>query len=156
MATEIERKFLVHHNLWSEIKKEHNPECIIQGYLSKGAERTVRIRIKANQGFLTIKSKNEGIIRKEFEYTIPLKDAREMIEMCLGAIISKSRYTIVFNGLRWEVDEFSGDNEGLIIAEVELKSEHQEIIIPNWVSKEVSEDTRYFNSSLVSHPFKFW
>jgi len=147
MGKEIERKFLLKNNDWkSQVVKTHT---IQQGYLSTDPERTVRIRIKDDNGILTIKGKNEGITRLEFEYSIPLKDAKELIKMCGKPLIEKTRNIIVLKNHTWEIDEFSGIHKGLILAEIELKSEDIEFHIPNWIGKEVSHDPRYYNSNLA-------
>lgn len=156
MATEIERKYLVHLEKWEKAKSEATFTSISQGYLSLEAERTVRIRIKKAAAFLTIKGKTKGISRIEFEYPIPLKDGLELLNLCQGSIIQKKRYILKENQFTWEVDEFEEDNKGLIIAEVELESEEQTLILPPWIKEEVSKDKRYYNSNLVSHPFKDW
>ena len=153
MAKEIERKFLVNKELF---KPNGNGEYIAQGYLSSNVEHTVRVRIKKDCGFLCIKGKNEGIIRNEFEYEIPLSDARELLKMCEPAIIVKNRYIINIENSIWEVDVFEGDNEGLIVAEIELKTVDEIFSKPNWVGKEVSHDVRYYNSNLIKNPYKFW
>lgn len=156
MATEIERKYLVHPKAWEKAKTKATFSLISQGYLSLEAERTVRIRIKEEVAFLTIKGKTKGISRVEFEYPIPLKDGLDLLKLCQGSMIQKRRYLLKENQLTWEVDEFEGDNKGLIIAEVELESETQEPILPSWIKEEVSDDNRYYNSNLVTHPFKNW
>ena len=153
MAKEIERKFLVNKELF---KPNGKGEYIAQGYLSSNVEHTVRVRIKKDCGFLCIKGKNEGIIRNEFEYEIPLSDARELLKMCEPAIIVKNRYIINIENSIWEVDVFEGDNEGLIVAEIELKTVDEIFSKPNWVGKEVSHDVRYYNSNLIKNPYKFW
>lgn len=156
MGIEIERKFLVKETTWQLIKSTTTPIDIQQGYLSLEAERTVRVRIKKQQGILTIKGKSRGISRVEYEYPIPLADAQDLLKLCIGAIIKKKRYLIREGTLTWEVDEFSGANQGLIIAEIELEQENQSIVLPPWIDREVSNDTRYYNSNLVSHPFENW
>ncbi|MBR2179259.1 MAG: CYTH domain-containing protein [Selenomonadaceae bacterium] len=153
MAREIERKFLVKKE---SFKPTGDGEYIAQGYLSSTPERTVRVRIKDHRGYLTVKGKNTGISRSEFEYEIPESDAKELLELCEPSIIVKHRYNINVNGSNWEVDLFEGDNEGLIVAEIELKSENETFSKPNWVGEEVSFDSRYYNSKLSKKPFKFW
>jgi len=156
MATEIERKYLVQLETWQQAKINAQCTPISQGYLSLEAERTVRIRIKKEQAFLTIKGKNQGVSRLEFEYSIPLKDGLELLKLCQGTIIQKKRYVLQYDKLTWEVDEFEGDNTGLIVAEVELESENQVFALPSWIKEEVSDDNRYYNANLVQHPFKDW
>jgi len=156
MAVEIERKYLVHQKLWLAVKEELTGTLIQQGYLSRVPERTVRIRIKGEEGFLTIKGKNEGITRSEFEYSIPVEDALEMLKICDGSIIKKTRYALPLNNVVWEIDEFYDDNAGLIIAEVELQSEEQKLVLPSWIREEVSDDSRYYNACLIGHPYKDW
>jgi CYTH domain-containing protein len=154
MGKEIERKFLLKQNCWKSLAK---PIKYRQGYLSKDKERTIRVRTIGNKGFLTIKGIAVGFSRAEFEYEIPIMDAEEMLStLCKPLIIEKNRYKIHFSGLTWEVDEFLGENEGLIVAEVELESENQEIQFPEWIGEEVTNDPRFFNSSLSTNPYKNW
>lgn len=155
MNVEIERKFLVHKNLWKEIGK---PEGVFiqQAYLLKEVEKNVRIRLKGEQGFLTIKGKTENLSRPEFEYEIPVEDAKKMIELFGKDIIEKIRYHITFEQYLWEVDVFFGNNLGLIVAEIELESEDSIFPKPDWIAKEVSHDSRYFNSNLSKHPYQAW
>lgn len=153
MATEIERKFLVDKSLWNtEVKGVK----IAQGYLQHEANKVVRVRVKGVQGFLTIKGKNDGISRLEFEYEIPVQEAEELLLLCDQGVISKIRYEIPFKGFIWEVDEFKGENQGLLLAEVELNSIEETPELPTWIKTEVSEDHRYFNSYLSQHPFNSW
>jgi adenylate cyclase len=154
MAQEIERKYLLKNNSWkSEISSKNK---IMQGYLNSNPERTVRIRITNNVGFLTIKSKNKGSSRKEFEYKIPLKEAEELILLCEQPIIKKMRHLVVKENHTWEIDVFEGENKGLIVAEIELSEENEKFEIPVWIGKEVTEDTRYYNSQLIENPFFNW
>lgn len=146
MAIEIERKFLVQKDLLPPLTNGMN---IQQGYISNIPERNVRVRTKGKKAYLTIKTKGEGIKRKEFEYEIPVQDALELLKICEGGIIDKTRYELGLNGLVWEVDVFHGIHNGLILAEVELKTEDQEIELPSWLGQEVSTDPRYFNASLA-------
>lgn len=154
MGKEIERKFLVKSGNFKEnAKKEH----IHQGFLSTEKERVVRVRIMGAEAYLTIKGLSEGITRKEFEYKIPLEDARVLLrELCKKPTIEKYRYRVEHGGLTWEVDEFLGANEGLVVAEVELEDPDQEVSLPSWAGREVSGDPRYFNSNLVKDPYKNW
>lgn len=154
MGKEIEHKFLV-RNL------DFKQGCIgidfKQGYLNDEPERTVRVRIAAERAFLTIKGRAVGAVRDEFEYEIPRADAEILLEvMCRKPIIEKTRYVVEFDGFMWEVDEFSGENKGLIVAEIELTYEHQTFTLPPWIGTEVTTDTRYFNSNLFKFPFSKW
>ncbi|MBD2364586.1 CYTH domain-containing protein [Anabaena minutissima FACHB-250] len=153
MAKEIERKFLVKDDSWRQLAKG---SLYRQGYISsQGA--TVRIRIVGNQGYLTIKGMTINYSRSEFEYPIPLADAQEMLDtLCVRPLIEKTRYKINLGSLVWEVDDFAGANQGLILAEVELTDEAQQIELPNWIGEEVSGDPKYYNSYLVKHPFCEW
>ena len=154
MGKEIERKFLVKSDDW---KKMATPTFYRQGYLSSVKERTVRVRTVADKGFLTIKGVTVGISRSEYEYSIPVDEANAMLDnLCERPLIEKNRAVIEYAGLKWELDEFFGDNEGLVIAEVELKEENQKVEIPEWIGNEVSGDPRYFNSNLAKNPFKKW
>ena len=153
MAKEIERKFLVKKGLFFP---SGEGEYIAHGYLSSTPERTVRVRIKNKRGYLTVKGRNKGISRNEFEYEIPTSDAKELLEMCEPSIIVKRRHIINVNSSRWEVDIFEGDNEGLILAEIELSTETEDFFKPDWLGEEVSFDVRYFNSNLSKCPYKFW
>ncbi|HOJ17141.1 MAG: CYTH domain-containing protein [Ignavibacteriales bacterium] len=154
MGKEIERKFLVKSDAW---KKLSTPTFYRQGYLSSVKERTVRVRTVGTKGFLTIKGPTVGITRSEFEYSIPVEDANAMLDnLCERPLIEKNRAVVEYKGLKWELDEFFGDNEGLVIAEVELSDENVKIEIPEWIGDEVSGDPRYFNSNLTKNPFKTW
>ena len=154
MATEIERKFLVKGDQWRLLA---TGTIYRQGYLSTKKDCSVRVRLAGNQAYLTIKGVTEGCSRAEYEYPIPAKDAQEMLDnLCQAPLIEKTRYKIDYAGLIWEVDEFAGENQGLIIAEVELTDENQSIELPDWVGKEVSDDARYFNANLVQHPYSQW
>jgi len=154
MGIEIERKFLLSADTWKEPAKG---TYYRQGYLNSQKERTVRVRTIGDTGFLTIKGISVGATRMEYEYEIPVEDARVLLsELCEKPLIEKNRYKIEFAGFIWEVDEFFGENEGLIVAEIELESEGQQFEKPEWVGKEVSDDPRYFNSSLIKNPFSSW
>jgi len=145
---EIERKFLVKA---SDYKKEaHRKTKIVQGYLTKNPERTVRVRIRENQSFLTIKgmSSEDGLSRFEWEKEIPLNEAKELITLCLPTIIEKIRYEVTYKGVLFEVDEFEGTHSGLVLVEVELNSTEDIFEKPNWVGKEVTGDEKYYNSYL--------
>lgn len=154
MALEIERKFLVKGDAWRALATGTHYR---QGYLSSSKERTVRVRTIDETAFLTIKGPNQGIARTEFEYAIAVEDARVMLDtMAERPIIEKKRYRIPYKGFVWEVDEFFGVNEGLIVAEIELPSEDTVFETPEWIGEEVSGDVRYFNSSLVRNPYTTW
>ena len=154
MATEIERKFLVNGDHWRSLG---TGEYYKQGYIPTQDQTTVRVRIVGDRGYLAIKGENEGIVRAEFEYPIPLDDAEIMLTtLCRPPFIEKIRYRIPQGDLIWEIDEFSGENQGLIIAEVELQTEHQAIALPDWIGQEVTADPRYYNSNLVNHPYQCW
>lgn len=154
MPTEIERKFLVKSDAWRTLA---TGKLYRQGYLSTKKGCTVRVRLVGNQGYLTIKGSTQGISRAEYEYPIPAEDAQEMLEnLCYRPLIEKTRYKIKLAGLIWEVDEFVGENQGLIVAEVELTNENQIIELPDWIGQEVSDDPRYFNANLTQHPFSKW
>jgi adenylate cyclase len=154
MGTEIERKFLVNGLDW---KKNVQGTRYRQGYLTLDPERTVRVRTAGDTGYLTIKGKSNGISRREFEYEIPYDDAAAMLDgLCIHPLIKKNRYRIEYQGLVWEVDEFLGENSGLVIAEIELDREDQPFSTPAWAGREVSDDPRYFNASLVQKPWNTW
>lgn len=154
MAVEIERKYLTSSEDWRGLAEGLDYR---QGYLSTTKERTVRVRTVGEQGFLTIKGITIGATRAEYEYEIPIADAHEMLdELCHRPLIEKRRFRISHGGLIWELDEFFGENHGLILAEVELESEGQEIELPRWIGKEVTGDPRYFNANLVEHPYSTW
>jgi len=152
---EIERKFLVDDRSDSRRSAEYSE--IRQGYLSIDKHRTVRVRIAGDAAYLTIKGITEGATRAEYEYPIPVAHAREMLDtLCLRPLIEKRRYRVEYNGLIWEVDEFYGDNAGLIVAEVELESAQQMFDKPPWAGEEVTDDPRYYNANLVNHPYTKW
>ena len=154
MGKEIERKFLVRGDVWRSLAKG---TAYRQGYLNSAKERTVRIRTIDEKAFLTIKGLTVGATRSEYEYEIPLADCNAMLDaLAEKPIIEKKRYKVPFEDLTWEVDEFFGDNAGLIVAEVELESETQIFGKPEWVGEEVTADPRYFNSNLIKHPFTKW
>lgn len=154
MALEIERKYLID---LEKISPLENGIRIKQGYLSINKNAVVRVRVKNDKAYLTIKGSNSGIARLEFEYEIPLDEANEMLEkLCQKPVIDKTRYLINHENHTWEVDVFYGDNEGLVVAEVELLREDEHINLPIWIKEEVSHDDRYFNSNLMKLPFKDW
>ena len=153
---EIERKFLVQSEEFKAISFAKNE--IAQGYLNSNPERTVRVRIKGNQGYLTIKGKgNEtGMSRLEWEVEIPVEEAKMLLNLCESGVISKIRYEVKFGNHVYEVDEFFGENEGLVIAEIELQSEDEAFEKPNWLGEEVTNNEKYYNSYLSKNPFKNW
>ncbi len=155
MAIEIERKFLVDHAKWEQVIK---PEGVYyrQGYLVNENNRTVRVRIAGKTGYITIKGGTSGISRKEFEYQIPVAEAIELLNDFAISGIEKIRFRVDFEGKLWEIDEFLGDNSGLITAEIELETENEKFIMPGWIATEVSLDTRYYNSNLSLNPYKSW
>lgn len=145
---EIEYKFLVDRERWANVQKP-DPELIVQGYISKSVESTVRVRIKGSKGFLTIKGKTVGISRSEFEYEIPVQDAETMIDLFTEKHIRKHRYEVIHAGKTWEIDEFHGPLEGLILAELEVESETETFEKPDWITTDVSTDPNYFNAVLI-------
>ncbi|NRA21551.1 MAG: CYTH domain-containing protein [Oceanospirillaceae bacterium] len=154
MATEIERKFLID---LTKIGPLEGGTYIKQGYIATADKTVVRARLAGNKAYLTLKGENKGITRAEFEYEIPVADARQiMTELCHGPMVEKTRYLIVFSGHTWEVDIFHGDNDGLVVAEIELENEDESFELPAWVTTEVSGDAKYYNASLLDNPFKRW
>jgi CYTH domain-containing protein len=158
MSTEIERKFLVEHQDWT---KQHGVKIrqIKQGYISKSKKHNVRVRLSSNdlvdEAFLTVKGPQHGITRAEFEYAIPYDDGVELLHLCDGNLIEKTRYTFLDkHQQRWEVDVFGGRHEGLAIGEIELVSEDTAIVFPWWILTEVTHDKRYTNAALCAHPIK--
>jgi adenylate cyclase len=154
MPQEIERKFLVKdHRYRQQCKAVH----IHQGFLSTVKKRVVRIRITGEKAWLTMKGASVGAARAEFEYEIPRADAEFMLEnLCLKPTIEKHRYKLDYKGFTWEIDEFHGENEGLVVAEIELPTENTPFSLPEWAGKEVTADPRYFNANLVKNPFRNW
>jgi adenylate cyclase len=148
MPVEIERKFLVASDSW---RGHALGQRYCQGYLSKG-DVTVRVRRAGPRAFLTIKGSGEGIVRPEFEYEIPVEEAEEMLKLCRRPLIEKTRFEVMHDGLRWEIDEFAGENAGLVLAEVELEHPSQPVALPDWIGDEVTADQRYRNSQLVDAP----
>jgi len=154
MALEIERKFTVDTNMWSASELGVD---IQQGYLSLDIDRTVRVRIHGASAFITVKGITKGIAREEYEYAIPLEDAKRMLDsLCLPGVIRKTRYVEIYFNKSWEIDVFDGDNKGLIVAEIELESSNEEFELPPFLGNEVSDDPRYFNSSLITYPYSNW
>ncbi len=154
MAVEIERKFLVNREIW---KPEDDGILYRQGYLSNIIERVVRVRIAGKEAFLTIKGRSNKFSRLEFEYPIPSADAEIQLDcLCERPLIEKTRYEQKVGDHVWVIDVFHGDNEGLLVAEIELPFENENFVRPPWVGEEVSDDPRYFNSNLSKTPFKSW
>lgn len=155
MGIEIERKFLVNKNSWQKVKKSAG-ELYRQGYLLTDPNKTIRVRQTFDKGFLTIKGISVGATRAEFEYEIPFDEAKELLDRFSVAELSKIRYEIFFDDKLWEVDEFLDKNEGLIIAEIELKNENEKFSLPVFIDKEVTGEQKYYNSNLTLSPYKFW
>ncbi len=155
MAIEIERKFLVNKEKWQASQKPKG-DFYRQGYIVTNPEKTIRVRLTENTAFLTIKGKSEGASRAEFEYEIPTDDARELLDSFATTSIEKIRYTLEFAGKIWEIDEFLGENQGLIVAEIELNNETEQFLNPDWVGTEVTGQKKYYNSQLSTLPFKQW
>lgn len=154
MSLEIERKFLVRGERWKSLGQG---VPLRQGYLSSQPDRVVRVRIEGEAATLTIKGRTVGATRSEWEYSIPLADANAFLdELCEKPIIEKIRYRIPYDGMVWEVDEFLGDNAGLVVAEIELETEDQAFSRPEWVGEEVTQDARYFNANLLRRPYSTW
>jgi CYTH domain-containing protein len=154
MAKEIERKFLVQGEQWKALAAATRYR---QGYLNSVKERTVRVRTIDDKGYLTVKGITTGATRSEYEYEIPREDADAMLDdLCEKPLIEKNRYKIPAGGHTWEIDEFFGENAGLVVAEVELASEAEAFEKPAWIAAEVTGDPRYFNSNLIKHPFTKW
>jgi adenylate cyclase len=156
MATEIEHKFLLQDDSWRNaniIKRVRYR----QGYMGSNEQSSIRVRISDHDAYLNIKGATLGVKRQEYEYPIPEQDAMELLDsLCGKPLIEKTRYYVEYEGYTWEIDVFEGDNQGLIVAEIEVEEEGQEFPMPAWVGKEVSDDPRYYNSCLAEHPFKDW
>lgn len=153
MGQEIERKFLVKEDLW---RPQGTGSKVRQGYLPQAGELLVRIRTQDDRAFLTFKGRTTGITRTEFEYEIPAADAAELLAFCQRPLIEKVRYLEEVAGHLWEIDCFYGENEGLIVAEIELQSEDEPFAHPDWLGEEVSGDPRYYNANLAEHPYRAW
>jgi adenylate cyclase len=156
MGFEIERKYLVDKAQWSPVMETISGASIVQGYLNLDTERSVRIRLKNERAFITIKGKSDGIKRVEFEYEIPFNEGEELLKLSTHAPIVKTRYEVTFENIVWEVDFFDGVNKGLIVAEIELPDESTNFELPDWVNKEISDDHRYYNLALYQNPFCNW
>ncbi len=155
MAKEIERKFLVNQQISDFLENSHALFCS-QTYISSDSEKIVRARVLGDKGFLTIKSKVTGITRHEFEYEIPKAEAIQLINLFGHNVIEKTRHIIPYKNHTWEVDVFSGLNQGLIVAEIELKSEEEQFELPEWAEKEVTGDLKYYNNNLQKNPYCKW
>ena len=155
MATEIERKFLVSGDYKAVAQKSQR---ITQGYLCSVPERTVRVRTKGDEGTITVKGigGESGVSRYEWEKEIPVREVQELLELCEPGVIDKTRYLVQSGGHTFEVDEFYGDNEGLVVAEVELSDEDEEFARPDWLGEEVTGEVRYYNAMLMKNPYKTW
>ncbi len=156
MGTEIERKFLLAEGVGDSWRTGATSRRLVQGYLSRDPERTVRVRLDGDTAALTIKGKSAGATRAEFEYSIPAADAETLLKLCLPPLIDKVRHEVLHEGHRWEIDEFAGANSPLIVAELELASEDEAFAKPPWLGKEVTDDARYFNSKLAEQPYSEW
>jgi adenylate cyclase len=154
MGIEIERKFLVKNNLWQTDANQGTD--FIQGYLTRGGDCSVRVRIEGNKANLNIKSATLGIHRQEFEYAIPLDEAREMLDLFCLRTVKKKRYKVKYAGQTWEIDVFEQDNNGLVIAEIELNHADEEFAHPPWLGDEVSSQPRYYNTELAKNPYSQW
>ena len=153
MPVEIERKFLVTGTSW----RQANGTRYRQGYLCREKERTVRVRLAGEQeAYLTIKGVTKGISKPEFEYAIPVTDAEELLKLSNGPVVEKIRHIVIYKGSRWEVDEFLGENAGLVIAEIELGKEDEPFERPGWLGQEVTGDHRYANANLSINPYDTW
>ena len=155
MGVEIERKYLIRMDHWQKINKGKGI-YYRQGYISTDPEKTIRVRISDKSAFLAIKGISRGARRLEFEYEIPIIDAKELLNEFSVSTVSKIRYEIEYKGKLWEVDEFLEDNEGLIVAEIELDTENESFELPGWVGDEVTDDEKYYNSNLSINPYKVW
>ncbi|MEZ5387939.1 MAG: CYTH domain-containing protein [Prosthecobacter sp.] len=153
MATEIERKYLLKPGVW---KPSGSGRRMTQGYLARDPDRTVRVRIVGDEAFMTVKSRRTGIARTEIEFPISLEHARDLMTLCFQPVIDKTRHEVMHDGMLWEVDVFHGENEGLVVAEIELPAEDTPFTLPDWAGVEVSHDMRYTNSRLSAEPFSAW
>ncbi|MGD8558208.1 MAG: CYTH domain-containing protein [Gammaproteobacteria bacterium] len=155
MATEIERKFLVINDDWREHVTKQQP--MVQAYFAGSDKASIRVRISGESANINIKSATLDVYRKEYEFSIPVQDARELVaDLCEQPVIEKTRYCVPYADHVWEVDVFSGANDGLIVAEIELQDANEPFAKPSWIGKEVSDDKRYYNVCLVKHPYKDW
>jgi len=155
MGIEIEKKFLVNKEKWSQVTKEKR-SLYRQGYIVSDPEKTIRVRVTDIAAFLTIKGLTVGASRAEFEYSIPVDEAQQLLDGFCDSVVSKIRYFITYDNKLWEVDEFLDDNEGLMVAEIELGSEDEVFSLPEWVGKEVTSEKKYSNSNLAKRPYRSW
>ncbi len=159
MAREIERKFLLKNSSWKKLayKKTHFSQAYLNGINNGACKSSIRIRIEGDKANLNIKSLEIGISRDEYEYSINLADAQQMIKtLAVGSVVEKHRYLVENAGSLWEIDEFLGDNNGLVVAEIELKSVDEKLVFPSWIRREVTELVRYYNISLSQNPYSQW
>jgi adenylate cyclase len=155
MGTEIERKYLLVNDNWR--KSADEGIYMVQGYMGSNEKSSIRIRIHGDTANLNIKSKTIGIQRSEFDYPIPVDEAKEILEsLCDRPFVEKTRFHVMFKGHEWEIDVFAGDNDGLVVAELELSSVDEDFALPDWLGDDVSDDPRYYNVCLVTHPYKDW
>lgn len=154
MGKEIERKYLIKNEDWkAHIESQYR---IQQGYLNSTPERVVRIRLRDQTGIITIKGKTQGITRAEYEYEIPYEDALELLKLCETPPLVKTRFIVKVAGKQWEIDIFEGDNKGLSVAEIELRTEEEAFEKPTWLGQEVTHDKKYLNACLIQHPYQKW
>jgi adenylate cyclase len=154
MPREIERKFLLASDAWRALA--HDRQSMRQGYIASGERVSVRVRLAGDSAWLNIKAGSLAAARHEYEYVIPAEHARELLESSSGPLIEKTRHFVTHDGYEWEIDEFHGNNAGLIVAELELEREDQEFTRPPWLGREVTELERYYNVRLVKHPYREW
>ena len=155
MGQEIERKYLIKPEKWQALEKPAG-DHYRQGYLLTDPQKTIRVRVTDTKAFFTIKDLSVGATRAEYEYEIPVQEAKELLDKFAVSELSKIRYKILYKGKLWEIDEFLGDNEGLIVAEIELQNESETFDTPEWVDREVTEDAKYYNSNLTMYPYCKW
>ena len=155
MPQEIERKFLIRHDLWDALTKPEG-QVFRQGYILTDPKKTIRVRLTTTKAYLTIKGLTTGATRLEYEYEIPRQEAMELLDHFAVRELSKTRYILDFKNKIWEVDEFSGDNAGLVVAEIELQSEDESFDLPDWIDREVTDDARYYNANLTLNPYCNW
>ena len=155
MATEIERKFLLRNDHWRA--QAGRQQRVVQGYLANTDRGSIRIRLHGDRASLNVKGMTLGVTRPEFDYAIPVADAEQMLRaLCMKPLIEKTRYHVIHEGHTWEIDEFHGDNAGLVVAEIELGDKSETFSMPDWLGAEVSDDPRYYNVCLVERPFRTW
>ena len=155
MGKEIERKFLINKDEWESLEKPAG-KSLRQGYLVTDPNKTIRVRTAKNSAWITIKGISTGATRLEYEYEIPYSEGVELLDNFAESVLEKIRYEILYEGKIWEVDVFSGDNSGLIVAEIELQSEDESFKIPSWIANEVTTEAKYYNSNLTINPYKNW